>query len=429
MRSQMIWLLAAFAALSVSACAPSVSEASEQTVPSAEAATLAEGDSSAAGTAQPEGSASAGISGNSAVAESAGAAVRYVLRDGVNLRSSAEDGENVIGTLNTGDAVNATGTIIDNRWVQVLRKGKKAYIAKEYISETKPEAVAAGNSAGGSGDAAEESAKTADGAANGAGSAAGGKSAEIPDGTRISLDPSWTYAGNSAIHTGEAVLCKASANRRGITVCVNAGHGCSGGESKKTLSHPDGSPKVTGGTNSAGAVKSMAISGGMQFDDGTPEAKVNLAVARKLRDKLLAAGYDVLMIRDGDDVQLDNIARTVIANNRADCHIAIHYDSTSSDKGAFFMSVPDGSYKSMEPVASHWKQHEKLGESLISGLKDAGVKIFSGGSMDMDLTQTSYSTIPSVDIEVGDKASSHADASLEKIADGLCRGVSLYFGD
>ena len=43
----------------------------------------------------------------------------------------------------------------------------------------------------------------------------------------------------------------------------------------------------------------------------------------------------MLMIRESSDVQLDNVARTVLANNRADCHIALHWDSTSSDKGAF----------------------------------------------------------------------------------------------
>ena len=78
----------------------------------------------------------------------------------------------------------------------------------------------------------------------------------------------------------------------------------------------------------------------------------------------------MLMIRDGDDVQLDNIARSVIANNAADCHIALHWDSTTSNKGAFYMSVPDvASYKNMEPVKSHWQQHNALGSSLVSGLK------------------------------------------------------------
>ena len=168
----------------------------------------------------------------------------------------------------------------------------------------------------------------------------------------------------------------------------------------------------------------------MQFADGTAEAKVTLAMAKVLKDKLLARGYDVLMIREGDDVQLDNIARTVIANNRADCHIALHWDSTSNDKGAFYMSVPEtASYRSMEPVAFHWQEHHKLGDSLVAGLKGAGVKIFSSGKMAMDLTQTSYSTVPSVDIELGDKASNHSAAALEQLGNGLADGVDLFFGN
>lgn len=48
--------------------------------------------------------------------------------------------------------------------------------------------------------------------------------------------------------------------------------------------------------------------------------------------------------------------------------------------------------------------------------------------MAMDLTQTSYSTVPSVDIELGDKASDHSDATLDILATGLVAGVNGYFG-
>ncbi len=102
----------------------------------------------------------------------------------------------------------------------------------------------------------------------------------------------------------------------------------------------------------------------MSFNDGTPESSVTLRMAQILKDKLLAAGYDVLMVRDGSDVQLDNVARTVICNNAADCHIALHWDGDglSYDKGCFYISVPGG-IKGMEPVASHWQQHDALGAS------------------------------------------------------------------
>ena len=48
--------------------------------------------------------------------------------------------------------------------------------------------------------------------------------------------------------------------------------------------------------------------------------------------------------------------------------------------------------------------------------------------MEMDLTQTSFSTVPSIDIELGDKASDHSDAALEVLAQGLVDGVNRYFG-
>lgn len=245
----------------------------------------------------------------------------------------------------------------------------------------------------------------------------------------ISIDMDWKYAEYSAIHDGTATFYPATgSNAKNITVCVNAGHGTRGGSGQSTYSHPDKTGKCTGGTNANGAVKSIAIAEGTDMDDGTPESAVTLKLALIVKEDLLEAGYNVLMIRETEDVQLDNIARTVIANNNADCHIALHYDGTSKDKGAFFCSVPDvDSYKSMEPVASMWKSHNRLGWSLIEGLKENGVKIWSSGEMEIDLTQTSYSTIPSVDLEVGDQASDYSKAALSVISEGIVDGVNEYF--
>ena len=327
--------------------------------------------------------------------------VYVVTEDGgtVNVRSSCNklNNSNVIASLDTGTELKRTG--VSKEWSRIVLEGEAAYIASDFLSTEKPDPSIYSNSA----------------------SFAEGE---------VKLDPSWQYADFSKINSGAAVLYRSKADsRKGKTICVNAGHGTQGGSSVKTLYHPDGTPKVTGGTTSAGATSAVAVSGGMTFADGTPEYKVTVALARILKDKLLAKGYDVLMIREGDDVQLDNVARTVIANNASDCHIALHWDSTESDKGAFYMSVPSNeSYRNMEPVKSHWQEHNALGESLIAGLKSAGVKIFSSGSMEMDLTQTSFSTVPSIDIELGDKVSDHSEGTLNNLADGLAVGVDQFFG-
>ena len=248
---------------------------------------------------------------------------------------------------------------------------------------------------------------------------------------QITLDSTWEYADHSKINTGAAVLYRApeESGRKGIVIGVNAGHGTSGGANVKTLCHPDGSAKVTGGSTAAGAMEAAAVSGGMTFQDGTPEREVTLRMAQILRDKLLTSGYDVLMLRDSEDVQLDNVARTVICNNVADCHIALHWDSGDSknyDKGCFYISVPEA-LKNMEPVASHWQQHDTLGTDLVEGLREQGATIYGKGHMGIDLTQTSYSTIPSVDMELGNAYSDHSDVILEQLATGLLTGINTYF--
>lgn len=248
---------------------------------------------------------------------------------------------------------------------------------------------------------------------------------------QITLDSTWEYADHYKINTGAAVLYPAleESGRKGIVIGVNAGHGTAGGAKVKTLCHPDGSAKVTGGSTAAGATEAAAVSGGMTFQDGTPEREVTLRMAQILRDKLLTSGYDVLMLRDSEDVQLDNVARTVICNNVADCHIALHWDSGDGknyDKGCFYISVPEA-LKTMEPVASHWQQHDTLGTDLVEGLREHGTMIYGKGNMSIDLTQTSYSTIPSVDMELGNAYSDHSDVVLEQLATGLLAGINTYF--
>ena len=338
----------------------------------------------------------------------------YVNCDVLRCRSTAEirDG-NIVSNLYYGEKLDRVGS--DGEWATVMVGGKKCYVASAYLTTKEPEkkTSASANQSPAQKDASQ-----------------GNASQTAENGTQIGLSSEYKYAEFSKINSGKAVLYKTTAsNKKNKTVCVNAGHGTSGGGSVKTLCHPDGTPKVTGGTTGAGATTAVAVSSGMTFADGTAEKTVTLAMAKILKDRLLAEGYDVLMIRETDDVQLDNIARTVIANNNADCHIALHWDSTSSNKGCFFMSVPNNAtYRAMEPVASHWQQHNQLGEALVGGLRNAGNQIFSGGSMEMDLTQTSYSTIPSVDIELGDKASSHSSETLGQLANGLVAGINSFFG-
>lgn len=242
----------------------------------------------------------------------------------------------------------------------------------------------------------------------------------------IKLNPQWQFSDFSKIITGSSFLYYTSKPPKKHIIGVNSGHGTKNGSLIKTLCHPDGSPKTTGGTTKKGETYAYAVSDGMTFLDGTPEAVVNLKLAKILKEILLRNGYDVLMLRNDEDVQLDNIARTIIANNNAEILISIHFDAGNKNKGAFYLSVPDG-IKGMMPVKNLWEQHNKLGSCLIEGLKETGIKIFGEGNLDIDLTQTSYSTIPSVVIEMGDQGSDVSEEMLKNMGEGLMKGIDIFF--
>ena len=244
----------------------------------------------------------------------------------------------------------------------------------------------------------------------------------------IKLNPNWQYANFSKISTGSSFLYQTSKISKNHTIAINAGHGTKNGHTCKTLCHPDGSPKVTGGSTKKGEIYAYAVSSGMNFPDGTPEGNINFKLAQFVKEILIDNGYNVLMIRNDYDVQLDNIARCIIANNNADIHIALHFDSGRVNKGAFYLSVPD-QIKNIIPVKNLWEMHNNLGKFIINGLRDVGIKIFGNGNMDIDLTQTNYSTIPSIVVEMGDQGSDTSDEQLKIMAEGLLKGIDMFFKD
>ena len=250
----------------------------------------------------------------------------------------------------------------------------------------------------------------------------------------VYLDMNAPFATYSVINDGFAVLYKlnknVSENYKNKTVAVNAGHGTKNGSKFKTFSHPDFSPKVSSGTTATGEILSIAVSEGTNLDNGITEANANLIVAALLKEKLLDDGYSVLMIRENDDCRLDNIARTVIANENADVHIAIHFDSTDTDKGIFYITPQnDENYLNMEPLKSNKDNIKKLGNAIIESFREMGEKIWKDkGTLQGDLTQLSYSTNASVDIELGDRKTDVTMERAEIFAEGIKNGINKYFG-
>ena len=241
------------------------------------------------------------------------------------------------------------------------------------------------------------------------------------------------YATYSVIWDGTAKLYKLDKNDpkyNGKIVTVNAGHGTKNGSKFKTFSHPDFTPKVSGGTTAEGSILSTAVSDGTTLNSGMSEATANLKVAMALKNRLLSNGYSVLMIREDNDCRFDNVARTVIANENSDAHIAIHFDSTNTGEGIYFITPYNhADYLNMEPLKSNANNIRELGKCLIEAFRELGEKIWKDkGTLQGDLTQISYSTIPSVDIELGDKKTELTDEQIDNFAEGIKDGLNRFFG-
>lgn len=161
----------------------------------------------------------------------------------------------------------------------------------------------------------------------------------------------------------------------------------------------------------------------------TPEYKVNMQVAVKLKSILEAKNYTVVMTKTSDSESLGNVDRAEIGNKaNADLVIRLHADSSdnSSTKGAS-MLVPSPINDNTKAIYAKSKQY---GATILNvyctdtGLNNRGVQEHS------DMTGFNWSKVPVVLIEMGFLSNPDEDRLLsdsnfeDKIANALADGIS-----
>lgn len=176
--------------------------------------------------------------------------------------------------------------------------------------------------------------------------------------------------------------------------------------------------KVSGGTRGAAT--------------GTPEYKLTLTVSQKLETELWNRGYQVVMTRTKNDVNISNKERALLINESgADICVRIHADGgASSARGATALC----SSSSNRYVSKLYSKSKKLSEKVLNaycaktGLRSRGI------SYRDDLTGTNWSTVPTTLIELGFMTNAVEDrymasASGQKdMVSGLADGIDAYFG-
>ncbi|MCL6471900.1 MAG: N-acetylmuramoyl-L-alanine amidase [Firmicutes bacterium] len=162
----------------------------------------------------------------------------------------------------------------------------------------------------------------------------------------------------------------------------------------------------------------------------TPEYKVTLEIAMKLKTKLEAKGLKVVMTRDKNDVNLSNIERANIANSAcAALFVRIHADGDADPT--------KNGISTLYPAPNNWTAliHQEsfnaariIQKNVVAFTKheDNGIVARS------DLTGFNWSKVPTVLVETGFMTNPEEDAALndpsyqDRLAAGICQGIVDY---
>ena len=204
----------------------------------------------------------------------------------------------------------------------------------------------------------------------------------------------------------------------GVKIGIDAGHQGKGNTEKEHVA-PDSSE-----------VKDKVSSGTAGRFTGVPEHAVTLAVALLLQSELEALGAEIVMVRKTPDVDISNVQRATMMNDKAvDLCIRIHADGSDNpaDHGAS-MQLP-----SNESTSAINAKSRDIGSNILKEfIKETGARDL-GLFERTDLSGFNWSTVPVVLIELGFMTNKDEDELLvtpayqEKCASGIAKGVLSYY--
>lgn len=236
-------------------------------------------------------------------------------------------------------------------------------------------------------------------------------------------EPAASTQAPSAAQTGSQVTSNGILYTVGAgpLVCIDAGHQGHG----NSETEPDGPGSAT--------YKAKVASGTSGAASGLTEAQLNLTVSCQLRDELIARGYNVLMIRESQDVNISNAERAQMANNAgADILVRIH---ANGSENADISGVLTMSPTAANPyIASLYGACRSLSECVVNAICTQTGAVNRGVYETDTMSGINWSAVPVTIVEMGYMTNPAEDllmASADyqaKIVRGIADGIDSYFG-
>lgn len=206
-----------------------------------------------------------------------------------------------------------------------------------------------------------------------------------------------------------------------FTVAIDAGHQQKGNSEKEPVGPGTAEMKAKVASGTSGCVS------------GLNEYELTLQVALKLQKELESRGYNVIMIRTSNNVDISNAERAVIANDAgADAFVRIHANGSEdpSVNGALTIcQTPDNIYN-----GSLYSESRKLASFVLDEMvSSTGCK--KQYIMETDgMSGINWAQVPVTIVEMGYMTNPEEDAKMATenyqtaIAEGIANGIDKFAG-